>query len=158
MTPLQEALGRHMNVAEAEKSSGNPNWWKIQEACMVAVHVFRDMILESEEKFELLNYLTLVRNWLNHQECPHLVGRALWTLSTYSKSKLYNPQMLDEILNATLQSLHTEKAMVLRISAVRYVLSRKIMFLVFKCNLYLIAELFTVSCRPTINPMVKNVL
>ncbi|XP_005178289.2 importin-9 [Musca domestica] len=121
LTALQEALGRHMNVAEAEKSAGNPNWWKIQEACMVAVHVFRDLILESEEKFELVNYLTLVRNWLNHQECPHLVGRALWTLSTYSKSKLYNAQMLEEILNVTLQSLQGDKAMVLKISAVRAV-------------------------------------
>ncbi|XP_023299361.2 importin-9 [Lucilia cuprina] len=116
---LQEALGRHMNVAEAEKSAGNVNWWKIQEACMVAVHAYNELILESEDQFDLLNYLTLVRNWLNHQECPHLVGRALWTLSTYSKSKLFNPQMLEEILNVTLQSLQPDKDIVLKISAVR---------------------------------------
>lgn len=108
-----------MNVADAEKSAGNPNWWKIQEACMVAVHNYRVMILDTENQFDLLNYLTLVRNLLNYHESFHLIGRALWTLSTYSKSKLYNPQMLEEILAVTLQSLSREKSIVLKISAVR---------------------------------------
>ncbi|BFF89262.1 importin-9 [Drosophila madeirensis] len=117
--PLQEALGRHFSVAEAEKAANNPNWWKIQEACMDAVHGFRDIILEGDSKFDLLNYLTIVRNLLVHQESPHLVGRALWTLSTYSKSELYNPQMVAEILDVTLCSLSPEKTHILRISAVR---------------------------------------
>ncbi|XP_017062198.1 importin-9 [Drosophila ficusphila] len=117
--PLQEALGRHFSVAEAEKAANNPNWWKIQEACMDAVHSFRDIILEGDSSFDLLNYLTLVRNLLVHQESPPLVGRALWTLSTYSKSDLYNPQMLAEILDVTLCSLSPDKSHILRISAVR---------------------------------------
>ncbi|TDG52237.1 hypothetical protein AWZ03_001518 [Drosophila navojoa] len=117
--PLQEALGRHFSVAEAEKEANNPNWWKIHEACMDAVHSFRDIILEGDSKFDLLNYLTIVRNLLVHQESPHLVGRALWTLSTYSKSDLYNPQMIVEILDVTLCSLSPDKSHILRISAVR---------------------------------------
>ncbi|XP_065721362.2 importin-9 [Drosophila suzukii] len=117
--PLQEALGRHFSVAEAEKAANNPNWWKIQEACMDAVHAFRDIILEGDSTFDLLNYLNIVRNLLVHQESPPLVGRALWTLSTYSKSDLYNPQMLAEILDVTLCSLSPEKSHILRISAVR---------------------------------------
>ncbi|XP_017119100.1 importin-9 [Drosophila elegans] len=117
--PLQEALGRHFSVAEAEKAANNPNWWKIQEACMDAVHSFRDIILLGDTTFDLLNYLTIVRNLLVHQESPPLVGRALWTLSTYSKSDLYNPQMLAEILDVTLCSLSPEKSHILRISAVR---------------------------------------
>lgn len=117
--PLQEALGRHFSVAEAEKEANNPNWWKIHEACMDAVHGFRDIILEGDSKFDLLNYLTIVRNLLVHQESPHLVGRALWTLSTYSKSDLYNPQMIIEILDVTLCSLSPDKSHILRISAVR---------------------------------------
>ncbi|XP_068156028.1 importin-9 [Drosophila tropicalis] len=117
--PLQEALGRHFSVAEAEKAANNPNWWKIQEACMEAVHSFRDVIVDDESKFDLLNYLTIVRNLLVHQELSHLVGRSLWTLSTYSSSELYNPQMLSEILDVTLCSLSPEKFLILRISAVR---------------------------------------
>lgn len=116
---MQEAIGRHMNVAEAERSAHNPNWWKIQEACMVAVHAYRELILETEDQFDLLNYLTLVRNLLDYHDSAHLVGRALWTLSTFSKSKLYNPQMLEEILVATMQSLSPEKSIILKISAVR---------------------------------------
>lgn len=107
-----------MNVAEAEKTAGNPNWWKIHEAAMVAVHTFKDLILESEN-FDLLNYLTLVRNLMNFQTSPYLLGRCLWTLSAYSKSKLYNPQMLEEILDVTLSSLSQDKPMVLKICAVR---------------------------------------
>ncbi|CAD7093271.1 unnamed protein product [Hermetia illucens] len=115
---LSEALTRHVNVAEAEKTAGNPNWWKIHEAAMVAVHTFKDLILESEN-FDLLNYLTLVRNLMNFQTSPYLLGRCLWTLSAYSKSKLYNPQMLEEILDVTLSSLSQDKPMVLKICAVR---------------------------------------
>ncbi|KAH8394106.1 hypothetical protein KR215_006821, partial [Drosophila sulfurigaster] len=117
--PLQEALGRHFSVAEAEKAANNPNWWKIHEACMNAVHGFRDIILEGDSKFDLLNYLTIVRNLLVHQESPHLVGHALWTLSTYSKTDLYNPQILSEILDVTLCSLSPEKSHILRIRAVK---------------------------------------
>uniref|UniRef100_A0A1A9WEJ2 Importin N-terminal domain-containing protein n=1 Tax=Glossina brevipalpis TaxID=37001 RepID=A0A1A9WEJ2_9MUSC len=120
---LQEALSRHMNVAEAEKAAGNEFWWKIQEACMVAVHAYNELILKSEDQFDLLNYLTVVRNCLNYHDCPHLVGRALWTLSTYSGSKLFNPQMLDEILMVTLQSLQEDKSIILKISAVRAIYS-----------------------------------
>ncbi|XP_055903747.1 importin-9 [Eupeodes corollae] len=116
---LSEALGRHMNVAEAEKAAGNQNWWKIHEACMVAVHTFRELILETEDQFDLLNYLTLVRNLLSYDGSPHLVGRCLWTLSSYSKSSLYNPQMLEEILTVTLNSLSREQPIVLKICAVR---------------------------------------
>ncbi|KAI8045787.1 hypothetical protein M5D96_001976, partial [Drosophila gunungcola] len=97
--PLQEALGRHFSVAEAEKAANNPNWWKIQEACMDAVHSFRDIILLGDTTFDLLNYLTIVRNLLVHQESP--------------------PLMLAEILDVTLCSLSPEKSHILRISAVR---------------------------------------
>ncbi|XP_062139391.1 importin-9-like [Drosophila sulfurigaster albostrigata] len=117
--PLQEALGRHFSVAEAEKAANNPNWWKIHEACMNAVHGFRDIILEGDSEFDLLNYLTIVRNLLVHQESPHLVGHALCTLSTYSKTDLYNPQILSEILDVTLCSLSPEKSHILRIRAVK---------------------------------------
>uniref|UniRef100_A0A1A9UQT3 Uncharacterized protein n=1 Tax=Glossina austeni TaxID=7395 RepID=A0A1A9UQT3_GLOAU len=46
---LQEALTRHMNVAEAEKAAGNEFWWKIQEPCMVAVHAYNELILNSHD-------------------------------------------------------------------------------------------------------------
>ncbi|XP_037952610.1 importin-9 [Teleopsis dalmanni] len=118
---LQEAIRRHMNVAEAEKAAGNSHWWKIQEACMVAVHTFNEVILDSGDQFDLLNYLTFAREMLNYHESAHLVGRALWTLSSYSKSPLYNIQMLEEILNVTLQSLTPDKSIVLKICAVRAV-------------------------------------
>ncbi|XP_055384402.1 importin-9 [Condylostylus longicornis] len=116
---LSEALVRHMNVAEAEKGSGNQHWWKIHEASMVAVHTFKDLILENETHFNLLNYLTVVRNLLNFQSSPYLIGRCLWTLSAYSQSSLYNVQLLDEILDVTLASLSRDRPIVLKICAVR---------------------------------------
>lgn len=121
LSVLSEALSRHMNVAEAEKNSGNPNWWKIYEASMVAVHIFKDLILETDALFDLMNYLTFVRNLLNFQNAPpQLLGRCLWTLSSYASSNLYNAQMLEEILGITLNSITTrENDIILKISAVR---------------------------------------
>jgi len=107
-----------MNVAEAEISAGNPNIWKIQEACMVAVHVFKEEVTYNDQ-FDLKSYLTLVRSWVDYQDCYYIVGRALWTLSTYFNTDLYSLQMLEDIMNKTLQSLSTEKCILLRICAVR---------------------------------------
>lgn len=89
---------------------------------MVAVHTFREIILENENKFDLLNYLTHVKNLLNFTNTsPQLLGRCLWTLSAYSKSTLYNPQSIEEILDITLNSLSQDKPIILKISAVRLV-------------------------------------
>lgn len=63
---LSEALTKHVAVADADRNSENPKWWKIHEASMLAVGSFKDLILEHEDKFNLTDYLTLVKNLLNY--------------------------------------------------------------------------------------------
>lgn len=121
LTVLSQALTRHMSVAEHEKNTGNPNWWKIYEASMVAVHIFKQIIIDTDGQFDLVNYLTFVRSLLNFENAPpQLLGRSLCTLSYYASSSLYNSQMLDEILSITLNSItRSENDIILKISAVQ---------------------------------------
>lgn len=116
---LSDALSRHVNVAEAEKTAGNPNWWKIHESCMLAVGSFSNLILEKKDNFNLLQYLNLVRSLMDYQLSPFLSGRCLWALTRFVQSELFNLQMLSEILDATHASVSQDKPLVLRITAMR---------------------------------------
>lgn len=115
----QKALSRHIALAESEKAAGNTFYWKIQEACMLTVHLYRNMLRNPTELFDVLNYLSLVRNWLGSTDQTYLLGRALWTLSTYSHMSIYTNEMLEEILNLTVESLQPAKSTPLKISAIR---------------------------------------
>lgn len=74
---LSEALARHVSVAEAEKASGSPHWWKIHEASMMAVGSYKELILERERKFDLSQYLNYVRSSMVGDVSPYLVARCL---------------------------------------------------------------------------------
>lgn len=119
MPATQKALSRHIALAESEKAAGNTFYWKIQEACMLTVHLYRNMLRNPTELFDVLNYLSLVRNWLGSTDQTYLLGRALWTLSTYSHMSIYTNEMLEEILNLTVESLQPAKSTPLKISAIR---------------------------------------
>uniref|UniRef100_A0A1B0GL39 Importin 9 n=1 Tax=Lutzomyia longipalpis TaxID=7200 RepID=A0A1B0GL39_LUTLO len=122
---LSEALSRHCVVADAEKNAGNPNWWKIHEACMLTVGNYEILIAEQGEKgenaFNLSEYLNLVRNLMNQEVSSFLSGRCIWLMSQFSKSSVYTMQLLTEVLDTTLNYIGGDKPIVLRISAVRAV-------------------------------------
>uniref|UniRef100_A0A1A9WBG3 Importin N-terminal domain-containing protein n=1 Tax=Glossina brevipalpis TaxID=37001 RepID=A0A1A9WBG3_9MUSC len=119
LPPLQAAVNRLMIVAEAENLTGNVNWWKIQEACFVAVHNLHDLLFNYEEQFDLSNYLTAIRSYLNDHDYPYMAGRALWTLGTWAGSKFINYEILGEILTKIQHILEVEKNFCLKINAVR---------------------------------------
>lgn len=128
---LNEALTRHVNVAEAEKTSGNPNWWKIIEASVTSVGSLKGCILENEDsKFNLKDYLIHVKtllgsggNGIGYQQdvSPFLHGKCLWLLCHYSdaEANIYDPQTLQEILNCVANNLSATKPMIIQISAIR---------------------------------------
>lgn len=121
LSALNEALTRHINVADAEKSNGNPNWWKIHEASMTAVGLYRSLILQKPDKFNITQYLNYVRNIVssNQEQSPYLFGRCLCVLSRFSRSDCYNDQTLAEILDNIGNSLSSDKPPYLRIYAIR---------------------------------------
>lgn len=116
---LTDALERHVNVAEAEKNAQSPHWWKIHEASMLAVGYYRDVILEKPNKFDIAQYLNYVRNSMTHQVSPYLMARCIWLLSRFITCDVYNVAMLEELLETILNCLQLDKALNLRIYAVR---------------------------------------
>lgn len=64
---LSEALGKHIAVADADRSAGHTHWWKLHEASMLAVGSFKDVIVGNENKFDLIQYLNLVNNIMKYQ-------------------------------------------------------------------------------------------
>lgn len=128
---LNEALTRHVNVAEAEKSAGSPNWWKIIEASVTAVGSLKACVLDTEpSKFNLKEYLVHVRTLLGsggngsgYQQdvSPFLHGKCLWLLCHYSDASadIYDRQTLQQILDCVANNLSSAKPMVVQISAMR---------------------------------------
>lgn len=119
---LQEALSRHCCVADAEKNANNPHWWKIQEACMLAVSCFDFLIENNKEdsKFNLSEYLNMSKSLMNVDLIsPFLAGRCLCLMSHFSGSPIYNNQLLGELLDLTTMNLASDRPIVTRICAVK---------------------------------------
>lgn len=120
---LQDALSRHYMVAEQEKNANNEHWWKIHEACMLAVSAL-DVVIEgnSEPKFNLPEYLNVCKTLITTVNVPpFLTGRCLCLMSLFSSIEIYNGQLLMELLDMTCVHLGADKSIVERICAVRAV-------------------------------------
>lgn len=116
---LTVAITKHVALADAERNSGRPFWWKTHEAAMLAVgsSAFKDLIL-THDQFNLQEYLNLVKGLISYQVSPFLLGRCICTLSKYIKTESCAPHFSDTI-NATIASIGVDKPITLRISAVR---------------------------------------
>ena len=92
---LSNAISKHLTVADANRNAGEPHWWKIHEASMLAVGSFKDLIFENDNtKFNLTEFLNMVKGIMAYKVSPYLVGRCLWTLSRYSECDIFNQQVL----------------------------------------------------------------
>jgi importin-9 len=117
---LNEALTKHCAVAEA--SRGSQNWWKIHESSMLAVGSLKLLIINNCDKFDVSQYLNLVKNFIDYNSSPFLLGRILWLFSSYAESEsIYNLQILEQVLNTTITCLMPDKPCVLKISSARAV-------------------------------------
>lgn len=116
---LSEALSKHIAVADADRNAGNAHWWKVYEASMLAVGSFKDLIVESEGKFDMAQYMNLVKNTMEYQVSPYLLGRCLWIFSRYSDCNIYDQQTLQQVIDITINSMSPEKPIVLKITAAR---------------------------------------
>ncbi|XP_065091003.1 importin-9 [Ochlerotatus camptorhynchus] len=116
---FSEALSKHIAVADADRNAGNPNWWKVYEASMLAVGSFKDLIVEHEGKFDLTQYMNLVKNIMEYQVSPYLLGRCLWIISRYCDCNIYDQQTLQQVIDITINSMSPEKPIVLKITAAR---------------------------------------
>lgn len=87
---FSEALSKHIAVADADRNAGNPHWWKVYEASMLAVGSFKDLIVEHEGKFDLTQYMNLVKNIMEYQVSkPEKNMRSLFSLFVYLDISFY---------------------------------------------------------------------
>uniref|UniRef100_A0A8C0IUC7 Importin 9 n=1 Tax=Chelonoidis abingdonii TaxID=106734 RepID=A0A8C0IUC7_CHEAB len=121
-TALAAAATRHLQEAEQAKNSGAEHWWKIHEACMLALGSVKSVITDSVKngriQFDMHGFLTnVVLADLNLSVSPFLLGRALWAASRFTVAM--SPELIQQFLQATVSGLHETQPPSVRISAVR---------------------------------------
>nr|KAF6399782.1 importin 9 [Molossus molossus] len=121
---LAAAATRHFQEAEQTKNSGAEHWWKIHEACMLALGSVKSIITDSVKsgrvQFDMHGFLTgVVLADLSLSVSPFLLGRALWAASRFTVAM--SPELIQQFLQATVSGLHETQPPSVRISAVRAV-------------------------------------
>lgn len=120
---LAAAATRHLQEAEQAKNSGNEHWWKIHEACMLALGSVKTIITENVKngrvQFDMHGFLaSVILADLNLPAAsPFLLGRALWAASRFTAAM--SPELIQQFLQATVSGLHDSQPPSVRISAVR---------------------------------------
>ncbi|MEQ2305958.1 Importin 9 [Ameca splendens] len=120
---LAAAATRHLQEAEQAKNSGNEHWWKIHEACMLALGSVKTIITENVKngriQFDMHGFLAgVILADLNLTAAsPFLLGRALWAASRFTAAM--SPELIQQFLQATVSGLHDSQPPSVRISAVR---------------------------------------
>ncbi|XP_068568509.1 importin-9 [Cebidichthys violaceus] len=120
---LAAAATRHLQEAEQAKNSGNEHWWKIHEACMLALGSVKTIITENVKngriQFDMHGFLaSVILADLNLPAAsPFLLGRALWAASRFTAAM--SPELIQQFLQATVSGLHDNQPPSVRISAVR---------------------------------------
>lgn len=57
---VSEALVQRINVEDVKRLAGSPFWWKNHEACLVSVKTFYELVLKSEQEFDLANFTSVL--------------------------------------------------------------------------------------------------
>ncbi|OCT91946.1 importin-9 [Xenopus laevis] len=119
---LAASATRHLQEAEQFKAQGGENWWKIHEACMLALGSVKSVITEGVQsgrvQFDMHGFLTgVILSDLNLTVSPFLLGRSLWAASRFTAAM--SPELIQQFLQATVSGLHDNQPPSVRISAVR---------------------------------------
>uniref|UniRef100_A0A1A7YD99 Importin 9 n=1 Tax=Iconisemion striatum TaxID=60296 RepID=A0A1A7YD99_9TELE len=120
---LAAAATRHLQEAEQAKNGSNEHWWKIHEACMLALGSVKTIITENVKngriQFDMHGFLaSVILADLNLAAAsPFLLGRALWAASRFTAAM--SPELIQQFLQATVSGLHESQPPSVRISAVR---------------------------------------
>eukprot|EP00064_Thunnus_orientalis_P013015 superscaffoldBa00002064_g13052 len=120
---LAAAATRHLQEAEQAKNSSNEHWWKVHEACMLALGSVKTIITENVKngriQFDMHGFLaSVILADLNLAAAsPFLLGRALWAASRFTAAM--SPELIQQFLQATVSGLHDSQPPSVRISAVR---------------------------------------
>uniref|UniRef100_A0A8C6Y9C8 Importin 9 n=1 Tax=Naja naja TaxID=35670 RepID=A0A8C6Y9C8_NAJNA len=114
--------GTNLQCFEKYKPRVGNVWWKIHEACMLALGSVKSLITDSVKNgrihFDMHGFLTnVLLADLNLSVSPFLLGRALWAASRFTVAM--SPELIQQFLQATVSGLHETQPPSVRISAVR---------------------------------------
>lgn len=112
------AVQRHISEAEAKKSSNEKQWWKINEACYLAIGSLHDIITPGKVHIDISTFIrdVVIRDL---EAVAFLAGRALWMASCYTSS--IPDQMLNQLLVVTEQGMQPQQNHVIKIFAAKSV-------------------------------------
>ncbi|PSN50935.1 hypothetical protein C0J52_08156 [Blattella germanica] len=115
---LCQAVTKHVQESETQRNACNANWWKVHEACMLALGSVKDMVVDKLETGEVVfNFKDFLQNVVIRP--PFLLGRCLWVGSRYAH--FMSSPMIEQFLQATVAGLQSSQLPNIRISAVRAV-------------------------------------
>ena len=119
---LMKSMHRHLQEAQVKNSKGDVHWWKIHEACFLALGSVRALVMESLERsviqFDFGSFLANVVS-ADLNSGLFLAGRSLWIASRFAS--FMDKNTLQHFLEATVKGLQADQQLVIRISAVRSV-------------------------------------
>ncbi|KAJ8386386.1 hypothetical protein AAFF_G00170910 [Aldrovandia affinis] len=122
---LAAAATRHLQEAEQARSTGDQHWWKVHEACMLALGSVKSIITESVKcgrvHFDMHGFLANVILADLNLAVMCVSGleevTRLWAASRFTAAM--SPELIQQFLQATVSGLHDSQPPSVRISAVR---------------------------------------
>ncbi|KAJ3014294.1 Importin 9, partial [Thoreauomyces humboldtii] len=105
---LSQAVGTKLQEANTSRESGDRNWWKVHEACLLALGRSSGSLIESLRSgtfsFDMEGLFThVVLADMQCNDCPYLQGRALWFASQFAE--VLPPALISQYLGAAVQAL-----------------------------------------------------
>ncbi|ORX95566.1 ARM repeat-containing protein [Basidiobolus meristosporus CBS 931.73] len=122
ITSLGEAAQRHIDESSSARSANNPNWWKVQEACLLAIGQASSEIIEGLEdpksgvQFDiggLFNHVVL-----DHMKCGDqhfLQGRAFVFASQFAK--ILPADLATQYISFAVNAIRKDQPVPIRVSA-----------------------------------------
>lgn len=86
---MSKALERHMENAQKLRANNDNNWWKIHEACLIAVSamkpVFQELLANNALEFNLNAFVNQFVIACLHEssKCHHLLVYSIFLFSKY---------------------------------------------------------------------------
>ncbi|KAJ3339970.1 Importin 9 [Gonapodya sp. JEL0774] len=119
---LAQAAQRHFADAQALRAQGRPDWWKAQEAVLLAIgrlaEEIVDEVKEDSTRFDLEGlFQQVVLDSMRAAGHPFLQGRAIWFAAKFCE--VLPQQLAAEYLNAAVAGIEPSNPNPVRISAVK---------------------------------------
>ncbi|XP_046405689.1 importin-9 [Ischnura elegans] len=117
---LTQAISKHLQEASSKKLSGDPNWWRIHEACMLTLGGINNVVANASGT-PLCDVQWFIQNVvipdMTAEGYPFLLAKCLWFGSKYTS--LLSPEMNLHFIQAAVSALQQGQHPCVRISAVR---------------------------------------